>query len=98
DVAPEEAAVMASTQRPATREALTEPSGDRPLWTVVPSWFVYGADDKIIPAELHHFMAERARTNGATRLEGGSHAVAVSRPDATARVILEAAAMVGTAV
>jgi pimeloyl-ACP methyl ester carboxylesterase len=98
DVPTEQAALMAATQRPATEEALTEESGDHPLWKTLPSWFVYGAEDQVIPAALHHFMAERARAHGAVRLDGASHAVAVSRPDATARTILEAAAWVGTAV
>jgi hypothetical protein len=31
---------MAATQRPATQEALVEPSGERPLWTHVPSCFL----------------------------------------------------------
>jgi pimeloyl-ACP methyl ester carboxylesterase len=97
DVPADEAAMMAVTQRPASRQALTEPSGD-PLWTSVPSWFVYGTEDRIIPAAAHHFMAERAHTNGATRMHGASHAVAVSHPELAARVILEAASMVGTAV
>ena len=35
-----QAARMAATQRPATQEALVEPSGERPLWKSVPSWFV----------------------------------------------------------
>ena len=32
DVPAPQAALMAATQRPATQEALTEPSGERPLW------------------------------------------------------------------
>ena len=51
---------MAATQRPATQEALVEPSGERPLWKDVPSWFLIGEEDRIIPAALQRFMAERA--------------------------------------
>lgn len=94
DVDAEQAALMAATQRPATQQALTEPSGDRPLWKGLPSWFVYGEDDRIIPAALHHFMAERARAHGAEALRGASHASAVSRPGAAVQTILEAAALV----
>jgi pimeloyl-ACP methyl ester carboxylesterase len=36
DVPAAQAARMAVTQRPATQEALTEPSGERPLWRDVP--------------------------------------------------------------
>jgi pimeloyl-ACP methyl ester carboxylesterase len=31
---------MAATQRPATRKALVEPSGEHPLWNDVPAWFL----------------------------------------------------------
>ena len=93
DVDAEQAALMAATQRPATQEALTEPSGERPLWKGLPSWFVYGEEDRVIPAALHHFMAERARAHGTMALRGASHAVASSRPDATVQTILEASAL-----
>jgi pimeloyl-ACP methyl ester carboxylesterase len=93
DVPAPQAARMAVTQRPATQEALTEPSGDRPLWKDVPSWFLIGADDHIIPAELQRYMAERARARRAVEIAGGSHAITVSQPDATAELILEAAAL-----
>ncbi len=42
DVPGPQAALMAATQRPATQEALVEPSGDHPLWNDVPSWFLIG--------------------------------------------------------
>src|SRR3954451_21747180 len=41
---------MAATQRPVAIEALLEPSGDRPLWDGVPTWFLFGAEDRNIPA------------------------------------------------
>ena len=83
---------MAVTQRPATQKALTEPSGE-PLWKNIPSWFLIGEDDHIIPAQLQRYMAERARAQRTMALEGASHAISVSRPDGTKRPILEAAAM-----
>jgi pimeloyl-ACP methyl ester carboxylesterase len=86
-----QAAVMAATQRPATQEALTEPSGERPLWKHVPSWFLIGEEDRVIPPELQRFMADRAGAQRTVAVEGASHVVAVSRPDATARLILEVA-------
>jgi pimeloyl-ACP methyl ester carboxylesterase len=93
DVPAEQAARMAVTQRPATQEALTEPSGDRPLWKEVPSWFLIGEQDHIIPADLQRYMAERAHARRTTAIEGGSHALPVSRPDATVHPILEAASL-----
>jgi acetyl esterase/lipase len=38
---------MAATQRPATQEALAEPSGERPLWKHVPSCFLIGEEDRL---------------------------------------------------
>ncbi len=92
DVPPAEAARMAVTQRPATLEALQEPSGEHPLWKAVPSWFLIGGEDRNIPAALQHFMAERAGARRVVELPTASHAAAVSHPDATARLILEATA------
>jgi pimeloyl-ACP methyl ester carboxylesterase len=92
DVPATQAALMAATQRPATQEALVEPSGERPLWKEVPSCFLIGGQDRIIPAALQHFMAHRAGALRTVELPTASHAAAVTHPDATARLILEAAA------
>jgi pimeloyl-ACP methyl ester carboxylesterase len=91
DVPSPEAALMAATQRPATQEALVEPSGD-PLWKHVPSWFLIGEQDHIIPAELQRFMAERAGAKRVVELPTASHAAAFSHSEATVSLILEAAA------
>jgi pimeloyl-ACP methyl ester carboxylesterase len=93
DVPAPQAARMAATQRPVTQEALTEPSGDGPLWRDVPSWFLIGEEDRNIPAALQRFMAERARAHGSLEIPGASHAISVSHPDATAHQILEAGAL-----
>jgi pimeloyl-ACP methyl ester carboxylesterase len=93
DVPAQQAALMAITQRPATQEALTEPSGDGPLWKDVPSWFLIGEQDHVIPAEVHRFMAERAGARRTMEVPGASHAITVSQPEATARLILEASAV-----
>jgi pimeloyl-ACP methyl ester carboxylesterase len=91
DVPEPEAARMAVTQRPATLEALQAPSGDRPLWKDVPCWYLVAEQDRNIPGELQHFMAHRAGARRTVELPTASHAAAVSHPDATARLILEAA-------
>jgi pimeloyl-ACP methyl ester carboxylesterase len=83
-------------QLPVTLEALTEPSGGRPLWRGVPSWFLIELD-VAIPAALQHFMAERAGARRSVEIPGASHAAAVSQPEATAELILEAAAVPATA-
>ena len=92
DVAAAQAGHMAATQRPVTQEALTEPSGERPLWRELPSWFLIGREDRNIPAALQRFMAERADARRAIEIPGASHAIAVSHPDATHDLIHHAAA------
>jgi pimeloyl-ACP methyl ester carboxylesterase len=96
DVPAPQAARMAATQRPVTQEALTEPSGERPLWREVPSRFVIGEEDRNIPAALQHYMAKRAGAHLTLEIPGASHAITVSHPQAVAHQILEASA-VGTA-
>ena len=93
DVPAPRAARMAATQRPATQQALTAASGDRPLWRELPSSFVIADEDRNIPAALQHFMAERAGAERTLAIPGASHAVAVSQPQATADLILETAAL-----
>ena len=93
DVPASRAALMATTQRPATQEALVEPSGDNPLWKRVPSFFLIGEDDHIIPAAVQHYMAERAGARRTVEIPGASHVALVAHPDATAHMILEAAAL-----
>jgi pimeloyl-ACP methyl ester carboxylesterase len=92
DVPAPQAARMAATQRPATQEALVEPSGEAPLWRELPSWFLIGEEDRVIPAALQHFMAERAGAQRVIEIPGASHAALVSHPNETAQLIREAAA------
>ena len=92
DASDQQAARMAATQRPATQEALVEPSGERSLWKELPSWFLIGEDDRVIPASLQEYMARRAGAHRVLEIPGASHAALVSHPDATTHLILEAAA------
>ena len=98
DVPAPDAARMCATQRPVTLEALQEPSGEQPLWRELPSWFLIAGQDRNIPAELQHFMANRAEARSTVELPSASHAAAVSNPEATARLILEAVAPLRAAV
>jgi pimeloyl-ACP methyl ester carboxylesterase len=97
DVPAPQAARMAVTQRPATLEALQEPCGERPLWKEIPSWFLFGEEDRNIPKELEHYMAKRAGAHRTTEIPGASHAISVAHPRATAHMILEASAVSVTA-
>jgi pimeloyl-ACP methyl ester carboxylesterase len=90
DSSPREAAILAVTQRPITESALTEPSGE-PAWKTIPSWFLFGTEDKNIPAAAQRFMAERAGSRRTVELQGGSHAVAIPEAAAVVDLIREAA-------
>ncbi|HEY1141388.1 MAG TPA: alpha/beta hydrolase [Lysobacter sp.] len=89
DVSPENAALMAATQRPITEAALNEKSG-APAWKSIPSWFIYGDQDKNIPAKALGFMAERAQSKKTVVVPGASHVVLVSHPEPVAQLIEQA--------
>jgi pimeloyl-ACP methyl ester carboxylesterase len=91
DLPAEQAALLAVTQRPITEAALSGPSGDAPLWKDVPSWFVFGDQDRNIPVGAHRIMAQRADSRRTIEVAGASHVVGMSHPAATAELILEAA-------
>ncbi|MED7666470.1 alpha/beta hydrolase [Pseudomonas moraviensis subsp. stanleyae] len=91
DVSPADAKLMAATQRPVTVAALNE-AATEPAWKTVPSYFVYGDQDKNIPAQALAFMAERAHSRQTVVVKGASHVVMVSNPKAVASLIETAAA------
>lgn len=90
DVPVADAKLMASTQRPVTDAALNEASG-APAWKSTPSWFIYGSRDLTIPAAVHSFMAKRANSKETIAVNGASHVVMFSHPDAVAKLIEHAA-------
>lgn len=90
DVSAAAAQLMASTQRPIAEAALKEASGT-PAWKSTPSWFIYGDRDLNIPEAALAFMAERAKSKETIVVNGASHVVMVSHPDAVVRVIEHAA-------
>jgi pimeloyl-ACP methyl ester carboxylesterase len=91
DLPARQAKLLAVTQRPITEAALNEPSSRDPLWKMVPSWFVFGDQDRNIPVEAHRIMAERASSKRTMEIAGASHVVGISHPSETADLILEAA-------
>jgi len=91
DVSGDQAQLMSATQRPVTQTALSDGlPADRPAWKDIPSWCVHGDQDRNIPAELQRFMARRAGCRLVNEVQGGSHAISVSRPDAVAEMIRNA--------
>lgn len=91
DVSAEVAALMAATQRPVTQAALSEGlATDRPAWRDIPSWHVFGDQDRNIPVAVHRAGAQRAGSRGTHEIAGASHAISVSQPAAVAATIAEA--------
>ncbi len=90
DIPEAQARLMAATQRPITQAALAETSGVA-SWKTLPSYMVYGSADRNIPPAAMQFMAERAHAVKTVVVEGASHAVMVSHPDAVASLIEDAA-------
>jgi pimeloyl-ACP methyl ester carboxylesterase len=83
------ARVLAASQRPVTLGALAAPSG-APAWKGIPSWYLVGTLDRVIPPAEQRFMARRAGAHVVA--VAASHLPMVSRPGAVANVIERAAA------
>ena len=87
DLPPNEGAVLASTQRPFALTALPQPSGV-PAWKTIPSFYLVGTIDNVIPPFAQLFMAQRA---SATIVQvRGSHLVMISHPTAVVGLIDQA--------
>lgn len=83
------AAFMADSQVPWGVEALAG-AVTEPAWKSKPSFYLVASDDHMIPPPAQRMMAKRAN---ATVVEtAGSHAVYVSKPEAVAALIEQAAA------
>jgi pimeloyl-ACP methyl ester carboxylesterase len=79
---------MADSQVPLAVSTLTTPI-DRAAWKTKPSWFLVASNDQIIPPDAQRAYARRMK---ATVIEvPSSHVAYVSHPDATARLIEDAA-------
>jgi pimeloyl-ACP methyl ester carboxylesterase len=88
DVSEAKAAFMADSQVPWGVAALSG-SISEPAWKAKPSWYLVATEDKMIPPPVQRQMAKRA---GATVTEAaGSHAIYVSKPEAVAALIAQAA-------
>lgn len=82
------AAMLAASQRSSTFSSGTEPSG-APAWEDIPSWYLVGTIDNVIPPAQQRAMAERA---GSTTVEvRAGHLPMLSKPDAVTKLIGSAA-------
>ena len=69
--------------------SLRFPRATAAAWRTKPSWAVFGTADQPIAPQLHRFSYERAGSK-VTEVEGASHFLMLSQPDAVAGVIREA--------
>jgi pimeloyl-ACP methyl ester carboxylesterase len=93
DLPEDQTAVMAASQRPIAEVGFSEKNGP-PAWKDLPSWAVVATADKAAGTDVVRSMAERAGAT-ITEVDGASHVVMVSQPQAVTDVILEAVAAVG---
>ena len=88
DVDADVASFMADSQVPWGVEALAGAVTD-PAWKSKPSYYLVASEDRMIPPAAQRMMAGRA---GSTVTEtAGSHAIYVSKPEAVAALIEQAA-------
>jgi pimeloyl-ACP methyl ester carboxylesterase len=91
DVEADKAAFMADSQVPWGVEALSGTISE-PAWKTKPSWYLLVTEDRMIPLAAQRAMSQRA---GAVVVEvKGSHAIYVSKPEAVAALIEQAATSV----
>ncbi|SNT01221.1 Pimeloyl-ACP methyl ester carboxylesterase [Asanoa hainanensis] len=83
----EQAAVLWASQRPLAATASNQPSGPA-AWKTIPSWYVVGTQDQVIPKDRQLFMAKRAGS-AVTKVDAG-HLSLVTNPDEVTAVVLDA--------
>jgi len=83
------AALMAATQRPLTKTAITDKAPATEGWKTIPSWYVVGDADLVIPPNAQMFMATRAHAH-ISHAPGGGHPSMLSYPDVTVAAIMAA--------
>ena len=92
DAEPEQAALLAATQRPISVVCIQEKSPP-PLWKRKPAWYLVATQDRMINPDTQRFMATRMAAR--TRIEDVDHTPIVTEP----KIVIEvfAAAIAGTA-
>lgn len=85
DVPAAVSSIMAVTQRPLTNGALNEKAPASQGWKTIPSWYVVGDADLVIPPSVQLMMAERA--NAHITHVNGSHPSMIQHPQATVAAI-----------
>src|SRR6267378_3425019 len=88
DLKADKAAVLASEQRPLVLSVLGDKSG-APAWKTIPSWYLIGKLDLVIPPYAQFFMAQRAHATIA--YVNAAHPAMISHPQPVWDLIEQAA-------
>jgi pimeloyl-ACP methyl ester carboxylesterase len=88
DVPQETASIMAVTQRPITGTALNEKALAAEGGKTIPSWYVVGDADLVIPPAVQLMMAQRAKSQ--ISHVDGSHPSMIQHPEPTVAAIMAA--------
>jgi pimeloyl-ACP methyl ester carboxylesterase len=91
---PDVAARLAATQRPFAARCLTDKTPAAVGWKTIPSWFVIGDADKVIPPDILTKFATRAKSK-IYHVPGGDHPSMIGHPEVTVAAIEDAAKTVG---
>src|SRR6266480_703102 len=88
DLDPAQARILAAAQVP-PNASIFETKAGRPAWKSLPSWSLFGSEDRMIHPEQHRWMAQRSKATA--REISASHVPFLSHPDEVAHIILQAA-------
>ena len=83
-VSPNQAAMLAAVQRPASVDQYFDPSGP-PAWETIPSWSLIGTFDRVIPPARQQAMSTNAGARISTVDTG--HLSLIIRPSAVTNII-----------
>jgi pimeloyl-ACP methyl ester carboxylesterase len=75
---PQQAALLAATQRPIALACIQE-KAPRPAWRTVPSWYLVAREDRMINPKTQAFLAQRM--GAASQSEETDHTPLVTAPD-----------------
>jgi pimeloyl-ACP methyl ester carboxylesterase len=92
DASPEQAALLAATQRPIALPCIQQ-KAPKPAWRTKPSWYLVAEDDRMINPATQRFLA--ARMGAQVRTERVDRAPLVTAPESVVDIILQAMAALG---
>jgi pimeloyl-ACP methyl ester carboxylesterase len=87
---PAVAARLAATQRPFAARCLKDKAPAALGWKTIPSYFIIGDADKVIPPDILGRFAARAKSK-IYHVTGGDHPSMIAHPDVTVNAIEDAA-------